>query len=215
MSFLSTHLITLRFRVFLLLRGVRDAIRGTPVSVSLPYSGSIFDRVEGMDYLLNNCKGASILDIGSCDGLVAYEFAKRGAYLIHGFDRNISDVAFAIRLFRGVPIKSTFIHTNVALGPERFIEKYESVLRDSYDIVLFLGIYHHLKRQMKPDRLSDLLGFLLRRTQSLFAIRTDLVVECEEQICSSGFKLVYETEGSSKVGKLCVYQRDKEREIKK
>lgn len=209
MSFQSTSMSNLRFRAFLLLRGIRDAIRGTPINAAT-FTGSIFDRVEGIDYLLDRCRGASILDIGACDGLVAYEFAKCGADLIHGFDCNISDVAFAMRLFRSVPVESAFIHANVALGPERFIENHESVLRDSYDIVLFLGVYHHLKRQMKPDRLSALLDCLLRKSKRCFAIRTNLVAECESQILSSGFKLVHETEECSKAGKLQVYQRDNE-----
>lgn len=207
MSFYSALMSNLRFRVFLLFRGVRDAIRGNPVNTAT-FTGSIFDRVDGMDCLLDNCKGASILDIGSCDGLVAYEFAKRGADLIHGFDCNISDIAFAMRLFRSVPTKSAFTHTNVALGPEQFLENNASILIDSYDIVLFLGVYHHLKRQMNPAQLSDLLDCLLRKSKSLFAIRTNLVEECEAQICSNGFKLLYETEECSEVGKLQVYQRE-------
>lgn len=203
----SAVMSNLRSRVFLFWRGVRDSISGTPVNAAT-FTGSAFDRLSGLDYLLNDCKGASILDIGCCDGLVAYEFAKSGAGLIHGIDCNISDIAFATRLFRSIPTESAFIHADVARGLERHFETHKAVFRNSYDIVLFLGIYHHLRRQMSLERLSALLDVLLGRSKSLFAIRTNLVSECESQVRASGFKLLYEAEKNSIVGKLQVYERE-------
>ncbi len=56
------------------------------------FAGSIFDRFTGLETLLERCQGLTVLDVGSCDGLVAYEFARHGAKVVHGFERDPDDL---------------------------------------------------------------------------------------------------------------------------
>jgi hypothetical protein len=56
-------------------------------------------------------------------------------------------VDFARRLFRDVPIEGRFIAANLALSGNEFEAKYGPFLLKQYDVVLFLGVYHHLKGQ--------------------------------------------------------------------
>lgn len=195
---------SLKFRAFLLWRGLRDAIRGTPINEKT-FTRTTFDRMKGLDVLLERCQGSSILDIGSCDGLVSYEFARHGARLVHGFDFNVSDIAFAMKLFRAVPIESAFAFEDLTIGAEKLFKKH--AVEESYDIVLYLGVHHHLRKQMQSDQLSDLLEGLLTKSRKYFAVRTNMVRECEQQILGSGFKLIHRDEGAQRLGALRIYER--------
>ena len=50
------------------------------------YSGNLFDRFAGLELVLPHAKDATVLDFGCCEGLIAYEFARAGCSLVHGFD---------------------------------------------------------------------------------------------------------------------------------
>ncbi len=180
------------------------------VSVNLSdkksFTGSIFDRFQGIDFLFPYCKNASILDLGACDGLVSYELARNGANIIHGFERDIDDVFFARRLFRDVPIETIFNEANFAVPPEVFFNRHK--LNKKYDIVLFLGVYHHLKKDMDILELELLLKRLLEMTKTWFAIRTDLITECESIILSNNFKVAYDAPKIKEVGKLKIFKRN-------
>ena len=39
------------------------------------YNGNIFERFVGLEFIFEHCDGCSLLDIGSADGLIDYEFA--------------------------------------------------------------------------------------------------------------------------------------------
>ena len=48
------------------------------------FQGNLFDRFEGLDRLFESAAGLRVLDLGMSEGHIAYEFARRGAALIHG-----------------------------------------------------------------------------------------------------------------------------------
>lgn len=172
------------------------------------FAGSIFDRFRGLEPLLADCAGESVLDIGSCDGLVAYELARAGASLVHGFEIDAADVLFARRLFRDVPAESRFVVADLAGSGADFERRYGDGLLPAYDTVLFLGVYHHLVRQASPAEVEDLVAFLLGRTRRRFAIRTKAVDVVEPGVLAAGFVAAApEYPAFGRMGPLRIYER--------
>jgi 2-polyprenyl-3-methyl-5-hydroxy-6-metoxy-1,4-benzoquinol methylase len=173
------------------------------------FAGNIFERFHGLDLLLPKCSGCTVLDFGSSYGLFSYEFARHGATTIHGFERDRSAVKFAKTLFQYVPIESAFMQANLAIPVEVFERKYAAQLLPQYDIVLFLGVYHHLLRQMPKDELHELIVALLHRCKKWFVVRTDQdSSEFEELIVNQGFVLGYFLQApDEKLGPLSVYEK--------
>ena len=175
----------------------------------IPFNGDLFDRFVGLEFLFENANDCSVLDFGSCDGLISYEFARHGASLIHGFELSKPGVEFATNLFRNIPIPAIFTKADLAKRPEAFASRQSAILRDRYDIVLFLGMYHQLAAQMSRNDLDDLVRYLLSKAQTWFAVRTNMLPEFEAIIRDSGFELASEDRGIEErlVGKLHIYKR--------
>ena len=170
------------------------------------YSGNIIDRFRGLEFILPYCNGCSVLDIGSCEGLISYEFARNGASLIHGFDLDPSRIEFSNQLFRNVPVESKFIQADLAVDVESFEKKYGHIVLNQYDVVLYLGVYHHLKRQMPIRRLHDFLRYLLSKTRKWFVVRTELIPEVESIILSHNFGMVCSVPRKKDIGLLRIYE---------
>lgn len=172
------------------------------------FSGSIFDRLRGLDFILTRCAGCSVLDIGSNDGLISYEFARNGISLVHGFEKNRHRVAFANRLFRDVPIESRFVSADLAVSGVEFERRHQSLLLRRYDIVLFLGVYHHLRSQMPKEELQSLVEVLLDKAETWFVDRGGMRHEYEPMIASKGFELLYTSPKiDGKGATLCVFRK--------
>lgn len=178
-----------------------------------PFTGSIFDRFDGLDFVLPKCKDCKVLDFGSSQGLVSYEFARAGAKLIHGFEINIVDVLFSRKLFKYVPAKSKFINADLSLSGKKFKKKYSHILHRKYDIVLFLGIYHVLANQMPEKELHSLVKALMSLTDNYFVVRTDMLPDFESIILEGGFEEVHtnvlDNDSSKCAGLTKVYQLKK------
>jgi 2-polyprenyl-3-methyl-5-hydroxy-6-metoxy-1,4-benzoquinol methylase len=171
------------------------------------FSGNLFDRMRGLEFLLERSAGRTVLDIGCNEGLIAYEFARHGARLVHGLERDGQRVRFARRLFRDVPIESRFERANVALSGAAFDERYDWLL-PSYDIVLFLGVYHHLARQMPQAELQTLVERLAQKATLWFADRGSRLHEYEAIVLAGGLRRVHESPAiKGHGGLLHVYER--------
>jgi len=179
------------------------ALRGDAIGRK-NFQGNLFDRFQGLDVLLEQAAGASVLDVGMSEGHIAYEFARSGAGLIHGIEKHREKVHFARRLFRDVPIPHAFWCADLAATSLSGLTA--AGLHARYDIVLFLGVYHHLRKQMPRERLYALLDELLDRTETWLGVRSDDLPEFAERIETRGFAQSYEAP-REKVGLLRVYHR--------
>ncbi len=189
-------------------RFVRKQLPQNKVIGTKNFKGSLWDRLRGLDFLFERCRGCTVLDITSSEGLISYEFARRGARLAHGFERDVDRVNFSRRLFRDVPIESRFDKANLAVSGNVFANTFSGILLARYDIVLFLGAYHHLLNQMPQNDLDGLVGELLNRTESYFAVRTSKYPIFEPLILSHGFELVHSPVfGDAGCGPLRIYER--------
>ena len=186
-----------------ILRKIRHTLPGAVGRKN--FHGNLFDRFEGLDPLLRQANGLSLLDVGMSEGHIAYEFARRGARLIHGMDKHWDKVRFARRLFRDVPIPHGFWRTDLSKSGELPAVGTGELL-EQYDLVLFLGVYHHIRKDMPQERLDALVDSLLDRTAKLIAVRTDQLPDFAPQIEKRGFELDYAAP-KEKIGLLHVYRR--------
>lgn len=124
------------------------------------------DRLAALQPLLDRAKDMTVIDFGAAEGIVGHAFLTHGAAAVHGFDSNKNRVCFANELCRSWDT-SNFRVANLSSW-ENFVSSQADLLADHYDIVLYLGIHHHLPQ---PNRMK-ILKNAAALTQKYFAIRT-------------------------------------------
>ena len=134
-------------------------------------SGHQTDRLDGIGDILRRARGASLLDIGTNRGLVAYEFAWHGANVVHGCDIYEPGIATAREVFATMPCQSRFVLADLLEGPGNLVRAFGSDYRSSYDIVLFLAVYQKVRDLMTADARTALLEHLASRTAKYFVFR--------------------------------------------
>jgi SAM-dependent methyltransferase len=169
--------------------------------------GTHGDRISGLRDLLCYAKGMSILDVGTNHGLLAFEFARRGAPLVHGCDIHAPGVAAAREIFTETETVSRFEVVDLAKGPRSLEDAFGSDYRVQYDIVLFLGMYHKLKEQASDATLPGLIRHLIDRAGRYFAVRTMMIDELQVLIAGRGLRKVHFSALSPVVGPVEIWQR--------
>jgi SAM-dependent methyltransferase len=125
------------------------------------------NRFVGLSDLLLLSQGASVLDVGCNRGHVAYEFYRNGARLVHGCDIHGPSIQNAKIWFSELEeCETKFEVVNLEEGPQAIDKAFGP---EGYDIVLFLGTYHKLKRVMKTEKLNEVLRDLGKRAIKYFA----------------------------------------------
>jgi len=124
-------------------------------------------RFDGLGDLLLRAHGCSVLDIGCNRGHIGYEFAVNGARAVHGCDIYGPGIHAARQWFSELPhVQSKFEVVNLEEGPVGLTKAFGA---ENYDIVLFIGVLHKLKRVMELERLSELVSHLGTRALTYFA----------------------------------------------
>jgi 2-polyprenyl-3-methyl-5-hydroxy-6-metoxy-1,4-benzoquinol methylase len=96
-------------------------------------------RLAGLEPLLARANGRTVLDIGCAEGLISEAFLRAGASVVHGFDISPQRVAKAQRLLRDPRVR-------LEIADVSNCREFEAILDAKYDIVLFLGVFQHLKK---------------------------------------------------------------------
>jgi 2-polyprenyl-3-methyl-5-hydroxy-6-metoxy-1,4-benzoquinol methylase len=123
-------------------------------------------RFDGLSDLLLRAHGCSVFDVGCNRGHVAWDFAVNGARLVHGCDIHGPSIQCARLWFSEHPhVESKFEVVNLEGGPDAVFRAFGDT---DYDIVLFIGVQHKLKREMKADDLINLIKYLGRRARTYF-----------------------------------------------
>lgn len=146
------------------------------------------DRLSGLHDLLHRAAGASVLDIAMNHGLIGFEFARKGAALVHGCDRHEPAVNAARGIFSELPIPSRFEVVDLARGAPALEKAFGQDLLPRYDIVLFLGIYHKLKAQTSDAVIGELVRRLASRAAQFFAARTPQADELGTLLAAAGLR---------------------------
>lgn len=194
---------------------VRDLTRDARNSMGLKSSflaakrrGDIRKRINGLESLLENARDATVLDLGCFDGLIAYEFFRSGAKLVHGLDYDGLHLETANRIFAQVDIPSRFVHADL-----RKRDAVNRALGDhglhQYDIVLFLGVFQHIFRSMSAQRRQDLVAGIIDRVGSVLAVRMPAGVwdDFEGLLPAQKLELVRAVPQAGNVGELRIYRR--------
>lgn len=127
--------------------------------------GSHDIRFDGLSDLLLRAPGCSVIDIGCNRGHVAYDFAINGARIVHGCDIYAPGIAALRHWFSEMPYVQSKFEVVDLEKPDALSNAFGD---EGYDIVLFIGTYHKLKRLMKPSALNDLVADMGCRALTYF-----------------------------------------------
>lgn len=164
-------------------------------------------QIRGLESVIDGCEGKSVLDLGSAEGMIARYFLERGAALVHGFDRDAARVTTATALCRHLP-NGRFWPGDVSVWPT-FVERQAAHLQERYDVVLYLGLHHHVPKHRRRDTLAGAAGL----ASELLVVRTSERVFDEEEIGSvlaeHGFDMSDEArdDGEADAGIVRVFER--------
>jgi len=123
--------------------------------------GSHDVREVGLRDLLLYAEGSSVLDVGCNRGHVGYEFYRHGATKVHGCDIHAPSIDCARQWFTELTIDSRFEVVDLTRGD---VELHKHFGASTYDIVLFVGVLHKLKRAMPVKDLTNLVWSLGERS---------------------------------------------------
>lgn len=94
---------------------------------------SIAQQMEGLDWLLQNVAGKSVLDVGCAEGLISIALAQSGAGACHGIEIVQGHVDVGNKLRKGLP----------CLFEQGDANDYKP--KRTYDIVILLAVLHKLR----------------------------------------------------------------------
>jgi len=192
-------------------RDVKNKLKLKTVVLAAKRRGDIQKRMDEFNMLFQQCEGCSVLDIGCYDGLIAYEFFRNGVSEIHGIDNDAYHLDTAERIFSQVPIPSKFVHAD--LRKKKAIQSaLGESLKPTYDIVLFLGVFQHVYRQMSEEAKQELVDTLVNASNSLLAIRIPdhSWAEFEKYFDTKQFALLQLTKQKGNVGEFRIYKRKRD-----
>jgi 2-polyprenyl-3-methyl-5-hydroxy-6-metoxy-1,4-benzoquinol methylase len=170
-------------------------------------TGYLDDRLSGLSELLEFAAGSTVLDAGTNRGLVALEFARRGAALVHGCDLYGPGIETAREIFKEVDVSARFEVVDLSGGPSALEAAFAAEYRPRYDIVLFLGVYQHLRKQMPLEQLQQLVQHLASKTGRFFAYRTTPFAELEEALERTGLTKVHFSRINRSCGPCGIWER--------
>jgi 2-polyprenyl-3-methyl-5-hydroxy-6-metoxy-1,4-benzoquinol methylase len=157
-------------------------------------SWGLKERLDDVLELVDFRPSDSVLDVGCAEGLISMEVAARVAR-VHGIEPEPQRIAAARTLAKKRRVMNVTFEQGSVLE-----QRFPAGL---YDIVLFLGVYHHLPE----DRRDEALIRVLRCAKRLAVIRTSLygskmeraAAEARGQrpvrILEAGFRSICEAQG--------------------
>jgi SAM-dependent methyltransferase len=135
----------------------------------ISYSGF---RLDGLGDLLPRARGASVFDVGCNRGHVCFDLMHHGATVLHGCDISPDTIRHANELFADYPhVEAKFEVVDLTGGAGAIKKAFGDRYRTEYDMVLFLAVYHKLKRVMPMQNLLHLIEHLAHHTGKYFVYR--------------------------------------------
>lgn len=171
--------------------------------------GGAEQRLFGLGPLLEVAVGKTVLDIGCHVGTVAEAFAQRGAALIHGVDIYRPGLRQARDRLLAYKTRSRIKRCDLVGGVAALRVSIPKLAR-SYDIVLYLGMHHHLAHQMGAAELDRFTDALLALSGDFFAARTPvpLLAKLHERLTPQFTLWASHEDEAHRVGPMRIYRRD-------
>jgi SAM-dependent methyltransferase len=204
---LTSQLRNLAVKVRDLARDLKNSLRLKSSFLAAKRRGDVLKRIGGLETLFQTAKDATILDLGCFDGLIAYEFVRAGAKLVHGLDNDGFHLDTANRIFSQINIPSRFVHADLR-KPDAVSHALGDHCLRKYDMVLFLGVYQHIYRSMSEQRRKDLIASIVDRVGSFLAIRMpqEVWIDFEPLLPARKLELVRAVPQLGNIGELRIYR---------
>jgi 2-polyprenyl-3-methyl-5-hydroxy-6-metoxy-1,4-benzoquinol methylase len=111
-------------------------------------------RLSGIEYMSDKCYNLTLLDLGCAEGLVSRQFVDYGISSVHAVDQSSARINAAkennAEYFKKCGTKFSYIVDDFSNTGEFFSRNKKWAL-DNYDIILLLGVFHHLKDHQLDD----------------------------------------------------------------
>ena len=173
------------------------------------YSGTVYDRVDDLKFLKPLILNNTVLDIGSNIGIVAYEIGKFKPKKIHLLERSSRCLNISKVLLSSVNFSLSFNAIN--LSKSRILKSYirTNKIEKSYDVVLMLAIYQHMKKQSSAKVLSENINDIFSLANKFIVFRVPLKLKKEIYSISkkNGFDLFFEKPENNNRGPLIVFKK--------
>ena len=148
------------------------------------FQGTWADRTRNLFELDVQYGGASILDVGCNMGVVGLEICKCEPARYHGIEKMAAHNFVAKAVLQGTGVDCRVDRIDIANEKER-----QRTLDTRYDIVLYLAVHQHVRRQVGEDRAAAVLDDLLARTEKYFVFRGPDYKEAIRAAENAGFSL--------------------------
>jgi glycosyltransferase involved in cell wall biosynthesis len=165
-------------------------------------------RLKGLEPILALAEGRTLLDFSAAEGWIAHSMCQAGARLVHGLELDADRVCAARELCREFPCAE--FHVVDLSDPRSASWESQKWLHPSYDIVLYLGVHHHLPAGSRIKTFRAAATF----ASSCFAIRTNAELfekdNLEGLLLQEGFHLKQSDPGDTQqnLGPLWLFERN-------
>lgn len=102
-----------------------------------PVNPKIMAAFDQIDF-----KGKRVLDVGTCNGLWSFEAEKRGAAEVHSIDY-LTHAGYWCT--PGYKLAHDVLNSKAVYNPDLSVYEVDGLGRQSFDVVVFCGVYYHLK----------------------------------------------------------------------
>jgi hypothetical protein len=132
-------------------------------------------RLQGLQGLFTEVKGATVLDVGAAEGLLAQACLQRGAKMVVGLECTQGRVASAAQICRDWA-NGHFEQADITDLPaiRRTLMRYAN----AFDVVLYLGVHHHLAPQVR----TSVLDLVMKLATKILAVRMPECVYTRERV---------------------------------
>ena len=189
-------------------RDVKNRLKIPSSILSAKRQGNIIKRMEGLELLLDNAKAKNVLDIGCYDGLIAYEFARRGANTVLGLDNDQYHLNTAKRIFSQMEMDSKFVHVDLRNDDLGELVNGTSDKNKEFGIVLFLGVFQHIHSNMSEEEKQKLVDDICSSCKGFLAVRMPdhTWPAFDKYFWKEGFELICNQDQIDTVGALRLYK---------
>jgi len=154
-------------------------------------------RLDGLADILPRARGASVFDVGCNRGAVCHDMVLAGASVVHGCDNYERGMLVANEWFADIrSVDARFEVVDLTGGGSAIEKAFGQNLREKYDIVFMLAVYHKLHRVMEQRDLDSLVLWLADRCDKYFVWRGSLEErqEVDSLIKGRGFRRIHYSE---------------------
>ncbi len=158
-----------------------------------------------MQPLFDHIANLSVADFGAAEGVIAYHIMQAGAHSVHGCEKDMYRVGHANALC-GQWQECQFHQADLS-DWDSFVSHVGDTLEASYDVILYLGVHHHL-----PDATRRyVLCRIAQRANKYIAIRTPEKFFVDDAINSlivdQGFQRLHTTNATESMGAVHIYEK--------